>query len=93
MGEGAEQIITGLEPNTMYSLSGFGKIEPGDGISIGVKDYGGQQQTVTFDGEAYEAQSFTFSTGPSNTTAASSCLQASRRQPRLCGQSKCHEGR
>ena len=68
-GNGAEQIITGLEPNTMYSVSGFGKIEPGEGISIGVKDYGGSQQTVTFDSEVYEAKSFTFSTGLSNTTA------------------------
>ena len=68
-GNGAEQLLTNLEPNMTYRISGFGKIETGDGIAIGVKNYGGPQRTILFESEQYEEQSLTFSTGLSNTSA------------------------
>ena len=68
-GNGAEQRVEGLTPNMTYRLSGWGKSEGENGISIGVKSYGGAQKLVTFYGDTYSEDSLTFSTGLSNTSA------------------------
>ena len=68
-GNGAEQRLEGLKPNTTYRLSGWGKVEGEEGISIGVKSYGGSQKVVTFFENTYSEDSLIFSTGLSNTTA------------------------
>lgn len=68
-GNGSEQYVTGLSPNTTYRLSGWGKVEVEHNISIGVKDYGGPQTSVQFSSTEYTEGSITFSTGLSNTQA------------------------
>jgi hypothetical protein len=66
----AEQIITGLLPNTRYTLSGWLKADAGASVIIGVKNFGAAQITSTnTTAIAYEQKSITFTTGASNTSA------------------------
>jgi len=66
---GAEQVVTGLEPNTTYRLSGWGKNTGTQPLLIGVKDYGGEELRVPFTDIAYTEGQLSFTTGFSNTTA------------------------
>ena len=66
---GAEQRVTGLEPNTTYRLSGWGKNTGTEPLLIGVKDYGGEEMRVPFTDASYTEGALTFTTGFSNTTA------------------------
>ncbi|MBO84474.1 MAG: hypothetical protein CL927_03895, partial [Deltaproteobacteria bacterium] len=66
---GAEQLVTALEPNTVYRLSGWGRSAGPEPILIGVKDYGGAELRVSFSEAEYREDSLTFTTGLSNTTA------------------------
>jgi beta-glucanase (GH16 family) len=69
-GGGAEQVVTGLEPNTTYVLGGFARVTAaGAPAVIGVKDYGGSQRTTTLTGAGYAAGTVTFTTGPTATQA------------------------
>ncbi|MBC1800588.1 carbohydrate binding domain-containing protein, partial [Listeria booriae] len=65
-----EQTITGLLPNTTYTVSMYGKVEAGARLSIGVKSFGGAQAnayvTATTD---YAQGTLTFTTGATNTSA------------------------
>lgn len=65
-----EQVVTGLSPNTTYTLSGY--IKSSDGGSweyLGVKNYGGSDTYQGTVGTTYVYKSFTFTTGSTNTTA------------------------
>jgi hypothetical protein len=64
-----EQTITGLEPNTSYTLTGWGKVTSGGTGYIGVKDYGGAVKKLAVSANVYTKQTITFTTGASNTTA------------------------
>ena len=66
---GAEQRVTGLEPNSVYRLSGWGLSAGPEPILIGVKDYGGEELRVSFEAAEYSEDSLTFTTGLSNTQA------------------------
>ena len=66
---GAEQLVTALEPNTTYRLSGWGKNTDTEPLLIGVKDYGGEEVRVLFTEPSYTEDSLSFTTGFSNTTA------------------------
>ncbi|MBA4065582.1 MAG: hypothetical protein C0501_18085 [Isosphaera sp.] len=67
---GAEQVITGLEPNTTYVLGGYARTTvAGTSTLIGVKNYGGPQKTVNRSGTSYAQGSVTFTTGPTSTSA------------------------
>ena len=68
-GNGAEQLVEGLEPNTTYRLSGWAKTEGEEPILIGVKYYGGEEKRVSFVDSEYQYQELTFTTGFGNTTA------------------------
>ena len=68
-GNGSEQYVTGLRPNTTYRLSGWGKVEGELSMGIGAKNYGGPQKMVNFTTSEYTEGSLTFSTGLSNTSA------------------------
>jgi beta-glucanase (GH16 family) len=68
-GNGSEQYVTGLRPNTTYRLSGWGKVEGELSMGIGAKNYGGPQKMVNFTTSEYTEGSVTFSTGLSNTSA------------------------
>ncbi|WP_126249069.1 family 16 glycosylhydrolase [Chitinophaga rhizosphaerae] len=66
----AEQLITGLAPNTTYTFGGYGKKSIASaGASIGVKSYGGTAVGASITGTAYQQHSVTFTTGASNTSA------------------------
>ena len=67
-GNGAEQVVTGLEPNATYRLSGWGKVNGPEPMLVGVKDYGGKQKAIQFKTPEYEEGTLTFNTGFSNTS-------------------------
>lgn len=70
-GNYAEQTITGLSPNTSYTLSVDGKGVSGTGQGYAyVKDYGGAQinQNITSDNN-FHGMTITFVTGPTSTSA------------------------
>ncbi|MCA9838767.1 MAG: S8 family serine peptidase, partial [Trueperaceae bacterium] len=61
--------ITGLKPNTTYTLIGWGKTSnAADLTQIGVHSYGGEEFNVSFGSTAYGTKSATFKTGSSNTS-------------------------
>ncbi len=67
---GAEQVITGLSPNTTYTLGGYARVtSAGVPADIGVKNYGGSQLTATITGTSYTRGTVTFTTGPATTQA------------------------
>ncbi len=66
---GAEQRVTGLETNTVYRLSGWGKTAGSEPLLIGVKDYGGEELRVSFTDAEYREDSLTFTTGFVHTEA------------------------
>jgi PKD repeat protein len=64
-----EQVVTGLCPNTAYTVSCWGKARDKAGVYLGVKNYGGSEQTVQFtDFKNYVKKSITFTTGSTNTS-------------------------
>jgi agmatine deiminase len=70
-GSRIEQVISGLCPNNTYTVSCWGIAKVNANVYLGVKDYGGSEQTVQFtDGRNWQQQSITFTTGASNTSAA-----------------------
>jgi PKD repeat protein len=65
-----EQVVIDLCANTSYTVSCWGKAKSPAGFSLGVKNYGGAEQTVSFtDSKNFVKQSITFTTGASNTSA------------------------
>jgi beta-glucanase (GH16 family) len=66
---GAEQVVTGLEPNTTYRLSGWGKNTGTTPLLIGVKDYGGEEMRALFTEPTYTEGTLSFTTGFANTAA------------------------
>lgn len=65
-----EQIVTGICPNTSYSVSCWGKAKNQAGLYLGVKNYGGEELAVPFsDQRNFVQQSITFTTGPTDTSA------------------------
>jgi beta-glucanase (GH16 family) len=67
---GAEQVVTGLQPNTTYTLGGYAEVTAaGVPADIGVKNYGGAQVTATVTATSYTRGTVTFTTGPTSTQA------------------------
>ncbi|RKP54352.1 glycosyl hydrolase family protein [Cohnella endophytica] len=62
------QTISGLSPNTTYTLTGWFKVASGN-VSIGVKNYGGSQIAYSTSNTSYTQQTISFTTGASNTSA------------------------
>ncbi len=64
-----EQVVTGLCPNTTYTVSAWGIAKSPGGIYLGVSNYGGSEETVQFvDSKNWQQQSITFTTGATNTS-------------------------
>jgi hypothetical protein len=64
-----EQVVIDLCGSTTYTVSCLGKAKSQAGVYLGVKDYGGAEQTVHFtDFKNYVQKSITFTTGPTNTS-------------------------
>ncbi|EUJ24348.1 hypothetical protein PCORN_18701 [Listeria cornellensis FSL F6-0969] len=64
-----EQTISGLLPNTTYTVSAYGKVENGARLSIGVKSYGGVQANAFVTSTDYGQGTLTFTTGATSTSA------------------------
>jgi PKD repeat protein len=68
-GSKVEQVISGLCPNNTYIVSSWGIAKANAGVYLGIKDYGGSEQTVQFtDSKNWQQKSITFTTGASNTS-------------------------
>ncbi|MFC7626019.1 carbohydrate binding domain-containing protein [Microlunatus sp. GCM10028923] len=75
-GGAVEQVVTGLQPKTTYTLSGWGKsVDAARGPHIGVKEYGGADIAVQFASTSYTKSTLTFTTGASATSARVYCYQ------------------
>lgn len=65
----AEQVISGLTPNTTYELTGWAKSSDGSPVRIGVKQHGGNEKKWTVNSTGYVQVSLKFTTGPAHTHA------------------------
>ncbi|MBD2846995.1 right-handed parallel beta-helix repeat-containing protein [Paenibacillus sp. IB182496] len=66
---GAEQTVTGLYPNTIYKLYGYGR-GVGGGAVLGVKNHGAAEQSAYVgNASAYGRKELTFTTGSGATSA------------------------
>jgi hypothetical protein len=66
-----EQVITGLKPNTTYIVSGYARVastEDGE-VRIGVKNFGGIEQSVSIVSTSFTQGTVTFTTGATITSA------------------------
>jgi vibriolysin len=69
-GSSVEQVIADLCAGTSYTVSCWGKAKSSAGVYLGVKNYGGAEQTVQFtDFKNFVKKSITFTTGATNTSA------------------------
>jgi hypothetical protein len=67
---GAEQTITELNPDTTYTLKGWGEVAvAGNCIYVGVKNYGGTETKQCLSSTSYTQGTVTFTTGLTNTSA------------------------
>ena len=67
---GIEQTITGLIPNTTYTLTAPTRMStPGEGVYIGAKNFGGSEVSMLASNNSYAGNSISFTTGASNTSA------------------------
>jgi uncharacterized protein YjdB len=66
---GAEQTVSGLYPNTIYKLYGYGISVGGGDAVFGVKNYGAGSKDVHMTSTSYARKEITFTTGSSNTSA------------------------
>lgn len=75
---GAEQTITGLSPNTTYTLGGYVRTtNSADTAYLGVKNYGGSQILAGTSSTSYVLKTLTFTTGATDTSATIFAYKAS----------------
>jgi len=70
--DGVEQTVSGLFPNTCYTLSGWLKVpEGGETVMLGVREFGGAEPELsgTTDSNVWTRLTVEFKTGPENTSA------------------------
>ncbi|KJL26840.1 Carbohydrate binding domain protein [Microbacterium oxydans] len=73
---GAEQTVTGLQPNTTYTLTGWAKAGSSSApVSVGVKSFGGQETAQTVTATDYTRAVTTFTTGATSTSAVIYCYK------------------
>ena len=69
-GSAATQVLTGLEPSTTYTLTGWGRLDEDSGVAaIGVTDFGGDDTYQCVPSTDYTQLTVTFTTGASSTSA------------------------
>lgn len=69
-GGAVAQTVTGLTPNTTYTVTGRLKVETAGQLAyLGVDNYGGSSVSVPTSLASFTQKSVTFTTGPSNTSA------------------------
>ena len=66
----AQQVVTGLSPNTTYVLGGWDRVSYPTAVArLGVKNYGGNEVWVDNSNTGYTNETVTFTTGPTSTQA------------------------
>ena len=78
---GAEQTVTGLRPNTRYTLTGSGKVTGSNEMTIGVKEHGGNEEFMQFTSSNYTTGSIIFTTGFASTSAKFTCINMPALKP------------
>ncbi|OCT15346.1 hypothetical protein A8709_14750 [Paenibacillus pectinilyticus] len=69
-GPGSTEQKIFLNPNTTYTLTGYAKTaNSSEPVSIGVKNYGGAEASVSISSTSYTLGTVTFTTGSANTSA------------------------
>jgi hypothetical protein len=73
-GQAVQQSISGLKPNTSYTLTAWTRVENAgtsgnNTVLLSVYSHGGVQQDLEARGTIYQARSLTFTTGPTSTFA------------------------
>jgi uncharacterized protein YjdB/regulation of enolase protein 1 (concanavalin A-like superfamily) len=66
---GIEQFVTGLTPNTTYTISAWAKAVDGGASEFGVRNFGSYQRQVVVNSAEYTRKEYTFTTGSTNTSA------------------------
>ncbi|NOU85315.1 hypothetical protein GC102_05890 [Paenibacillus sp. LMG 31460] len=68
---GIEQVVTGLQANTVYEFSGWAKVATGEEAWLGAKNYGSSDRhtVVTNTSNGWRHVQIQFTTGASNTSA------------------------
>jgi PKD repeat protein len=75
-----EQVVMDLCPGTSYTVSCWGKAKAQAGVYLGVKNYGGTEQTIQFtDSRNYVQKSIAFTTGPTNTSVTIFFMKTDRK--------------
>lgn len=64
-----EQVISGLTPNTTYTLTANVRSTSGEQTWFGIKAFGGTDSRQIVDSDVWTPVAITFTTGPSATTA------------------------
>ena len=68
-GGSCDQTVSGLTPNTTYTLHGWGKVQSGNSVAIGVKNFGGTETNTSVTATSWTQGNVTFTTGSSSTSA------------------------
>lgn len=75
-GSSAQQVITGLSPNTTYVITACDQVSgAGTAAQVGVKDFGGAAASADTSSTIYAPADITFTTGPSSTSATVYAMQ------------------
>ena len=67
--DGVEQDVSHLEPGKTYQFTAFVKVDGADEVRIGVKNFGGEEVSVSSTDTLWKNLSVRFTTGPENTSA------------------------
>jgi len=90
---GVQQTISGLTPNTQYTLSGWAKVgTAGEAVYIGVKDFGGIETNSAVISTNYTQVVLTFTTDSNSTSAQIYCWRNDGTTPAVCDNFKVTSG-
>ncbi len=65
-----EQVVTGLQPNTSYTLKAWAKVENSSArVYLGVRDYSGPETNISTQSTVYTQLTLNFTTGSNDTSA------------------------
>jgi len=82
---GLTQVISGLAPNTDYTLTGWAKVgTAGEPVYFGVKNYGDAEKNGNVTATSYTQIGISFRTGSSNTSAEIYCYRNEGTTPAVC---------
>ena len=67
--DGIQQELSGLSPNTTYTLSAWVKADLGETVAVGASNFGGTDVSKTYNNNLYGQVIMDFTTGTASTTA------------------------